>query len=258
MTIIMKHNYKFTDKGSGPVIILLHGLMGAMSNFEHTIKNLPKNGYRVILPMLPLYDMPILKTNVKEFANFINDFTIDMGIEKFSILGNSLGGHIGLILALQYPEKIEKLILSGSSGLYENTLGGGFPKRGDYNYIKKKTEEVFYNPQKATKKLIDEVFEIVNSRDKVLRVLMMAKSAIRHNMKEELKKIIQKTCIIWGQNDKITPPEVGLEFHSEIPRSDLFWIDKCGHAPMIEQPDKFNEILVTWLIKNQDEQYNEN
>ncbi|MAZ58386.1 MAG: alpha/beta hydrolase, partial [Flavobacteriales bacterium] len=108
MTIIMKHNYKFTDKGSGPVIILLHGLMGAMSNFEHTIKNLPKNGYRVILPMLPLYDMPILKTNVKEFANFINDFTIDMGIEKFSILGNSLGGHIGLILALQYPEKIEK------------------------------------------------------------------------------------------------------------------------------------------------------
>ena len=246
----MKNKYNYIDNGSGDVVILLHGLMGAVSNFENTINELPKFGYRVILPMLPLYDMPILKTNVNELAKFIYNFSKYLKIDQFSLLGNSLGGHIGLILALQYPDKIKNLILSGSSGLYENTLGGKFPKRGDYNYIQKKTEEVFYNPEKATKQLVDEVFEIVNSREKVLRVLMMAKSAIRHNMKNDLPKINQKTCIIWGENDKVTPPKVGKEFHEKIPNSDIFWIPKCGHAPMIEQPEKFNQILTDWLEQN--------
>jgi len=237
----------YIDKGSGEVIILLHGLMGAVSNFATTIEQLPKYGYRVILPMLPLYKLPILKTNVGELAKFVNQFTEELGLERFSLLGNSLGGHIGLILSIKHPEKVNKLILSGSSGLYENTLGGGFPKRGDYEYIKNKTEEVFFNPKKATKKLVDEVFEIVNNREKVLRVLMMAKSAMRNNMKNELHKITQKTCIIWGENDQITPPEVGVEFNEHIPNSELFWIAKCGHAPMIEQPTKFNQILTSWL-----------
>ena len=249
----MKKNYNYIEKGSGPTIILLHGLMGAVSNFETTLNSLPNQGFRVILPMLPLYSMPILKTNVKELSNFINKFSEDLNIKKYSVLGNSLGGHIGLILALQYPDKIDKLILSGSSGLYENTLGGKFPKRGNYEYIKQKTEEVFFDPSKANKKLVDEVFEIVNSREKVIRVLMMAKSAIRHNMKEDLPNITQKTCIIWGKNDKVTPPEVGEEFHQEIPNSDLFWINQCGHAPMIEQPTIFNQILVNWLKKQNHE-----
>tara|TARA_B100000674_G_scaffold423979_1_gene376877 strand:+ start:287 stop:1024 length:738 start_codon:yes stop_codon:yes gene_type:complete len=245
----MSKKYDYIEEGRGEVIILLHGLMGAVSNFESTLKELPKHGYRVILPMLPLYSMPILKTNVKQLAKFIKKFTEDLNLTEYSLLGNSLGGHIGLLLALSEKNKIKNLILSGSSGLYENTLGGAFPKRGDYDYIKNKTEEVFFNPKAATKQLVDEVFEIVNNREKVLRVLMMAKSAIRHNMKDELPNITQKTCIIWGENDKVTPPEVGREFHQEIPNSDLFWIDKCGHAPMIEQPKKFNRILIDWLKK---------
>ena len=241
----MQENY--IDRGSGEVIILLHGLMGAVSNFESTLKILPNYGYRVILPMLPLYELPMLKTNVNELAKFVNKFTDKLKIDNYTVLGNSLGGHIGLLLALKHPDKIKKLVLSGSSGLYENTLGGQFPKRGDYNYIKSKTEEVFFNPKKATKNLVDEIFEIVNSREKVLRVLMMAKSAIRHNMKDELHKIQQKTCVIWGENDVITPPRVGKEFHENIPNSELFWVKKCGHAPMIEQPEKFNQILIDWL-----------
>ncbi len=245
----MNKKYNYIEKGEGEAVILLHGLMGAVSNFESTLEKLPKFGYRVILPMLPLYSLPVLKTNVNKLADFINNFIDDLQIKKCTLLGNSLGGHIGLILALRKPNIVKRLILSGSSGLYENTLGGKFPRRGSYDYIKEKTEEVFYNPQKATKNLVDEVFEIVNNKEKLIRVLMMAKSAIRHNMKEDLPKIKQKTCIIWGKNDIVTPPKVGMEFHEEIPNSELFWIDKCGHAPMIEKPDEFNKILVEWLNK---------
>ena len=121
------NKYNYIEKGTGEPVLLLHGLMGAVSNFESTLNELPKHGYRVLLPMLPLYELPLLKTNVNELTKFINNFIKDLGITKCSILGNSLGGHIGLLLVLNYPEKINKLILSGSSGLYENTLGGKFP-----------------------------------------------------------------------------------------------------------------------------------
>ena len=139
------------------------------------------------------------------------------------------------------------LILTGSSGLYENTLGGSFPKRGDYEFIRKKTQEVFYDPICADKKLVDEVFETVNDRKKLIKILAMAKSAIRHNMRPQLEKIITPTCIIWGENDKITPPEVGQEFKNLIPNSELFWIKKCGHAAMMEHPNKFNKIVINWI-----------
>jgi len=77
-----------------------------------------------------------------------------------------------------------------------------------------------------------------------------AKSAIRHNMAADLPKMETPTCIIWGKNDKVTPPNVAEEFDQLLPNSELFWIDKCGHAAMMEKPEEFNEILLTWLQKH--------
>jgi len=245
--IISKNNFQYIDEGKGPVIILLHGLMGSLSNFKSCIEELPKKGFRIIMPLLPIYELPLLKTSAVELSNFLNKFTSHLNLQNFFLLGNSLGGHVGLIYTIKFQKKIKGLILTGSSGLYENALGGSFPKRGDYNFIKTKTEEVFYNPKCAEKALVDEVFETVNNRKKLIKILAMAKSAIRHNMKKELPKITIPTCIIWGENDKITPPKVATEFHDLISSSDLFWIKKCGHAAMMERPKKFNEILIKWI-----------
>ena len=238
---------KYIDKGNGTVIILLHGLMGSLSNFKSCIEELPKKGLRIIMPMLPIYELPILKTNAAELSKFLEEFVKELNLETFYLLGNSLGGHVGLIYTLKFQKKISGLILTGSSGLYENALGGSFPKRGDYNYIKTKTEEVFFNPKSASKTLVDEVFKTVNDRKKLIKILAMAKSAIRHNMKKDLHQIKIPTCIIWGKNDKVTPPEVARDFHKLITNSNLFWIEKCGHAPMMEHPNKFNEILIKWI-----------
>ena len=247
-SLIKEGGFAYIEKGEGRPIIILHGLMGGLSNFQGVFEYFPLKDYKVIIPELPVDSTPILKTNVATFSKFVFDFIEFKKLKDVVLLGNSLGGHVGLLFTRDYPEIVSGLIITGSSGLYEKSMiGDGYPKRGNYEYIKTKTEEVFFDPKKATKKLVDEVFEIVNSREKVLRVLMMAKSAIRHNMKEDLPKIKQNTCIIWGKNDKITPPDVGQEFHDSIEKSELFWIDQCGHAPMIEQPIKFNEILVTWL-----------
>ena len=133
--------------------------------------------------------------------------------------------------------------------LFRSGMGDSYPKRGDYEYIRKKTEITFYDPKVATKELVDEVYEIVNSRIKAIKIIALAKSAIRNNLGQELNQIQLPTLLIWGNNDIVTPPFVGREFHKLIPNSELHFIDKCGHAPMMELPDEFNEVLHKFLSK---------
>ena len=239
-------NYSYIEAGEGTPIIVLHGLMGGLSNFDAVIDNFSEKGYKVLVPELPLYHMSLLKTNVKYFAKYLNDFIEFKGV---IILGNSLGGHIGLYHTKMFPETVKALIITGSSGLYENAMGGGYTKRSDYEVIKKKAQDVFYDPAVATKAIVDEVYETVNDRNKLIKTLAIAKSAIRHNMSKDLPNIKTPTCIIWGKNDGVTPPEVADEFNELLPDSDLFWIDKCGHAAMMEHPVEFNKILDAWLQK---------
>lgn len=243
--------YSYFEAGEGTPIIVLHGLMGGLSNFDGVATFFPENGYKIVIPELPLYSQNILKTNVKAFSKFVKDFITFKGYDKVILLGNSLGGHIALYHTKMYPEKMAGLIITGSSGLYESAMGDSYPKRGDYEYIKKKAEDVFYDPKVATKEIIDDVYNTVNDRIKLIKTLTIAKSAIRHNMAKDLPKMFTPTCIIWGKNDKVTPPVVAEEFHRLLPVSELFWIDKCGHAAMMEHPDEFNRIAMTWLKKSQ-------
>lgn len=251
MTNDLKKEGKFNylEIGEGKPIIVLHGLMGGLSNFSGVSNHFSEKGYKIIIPELPIYAMPLLKTTVKNFALYVRDFIKHKGYEKVILLGNSLGGHIALLSAKLFPEKIEALVITGSSGLYESAMGDSYPKRGDYEYIKQKAQNVFYNPEVATKEIVDEVFEVVNDRNKVIRTLAIAKSAIRHNMGKDLPKMNMPVCIIWGKNDNVTPPNVAEEFHTLLPDSDLYWIDKCGHAAMMEHPDEFNVLLDKWLTE---------
>jgi len=240
--------FRFIEEGEGEILLLLHGLFGAMSNFEHLIGHFSKN-FRVVVPILPLFDLDIFHTSVGGLEKYVQKFIETRGYHDIHLLGNSLGGHVALVHVLKHPEQIKTLSLTGSSGLFENGMGDSYPKRGDYEYIKKKTQLTFYDPAVATKELVDEVFEITNNRLKVIKIIALAKSAIRNNLGEELNQIKQPTLLIWGNNDTITPPFVGKEFNKLIPNSELHFIDNCGHAPMMEVPSEFNVILDGFLKK---------
>lgn len=239
--------FKFTSEGEGKPIVLLQGLMGGLSNFTSLMTFFSERGYKVYFPELPIYDLPVLNTNLTALAKFVARFIKEEVQEPCTVIGNSMGGHIGLILALSKPELVKHLVLTGSSGLYERSFGDSFPRKNDREYIKKKAQEVFYDPSVATEDLVDEVFSIVNDRGKGIKTVMLARSAIKHNMEKELHKIKPLTCIIWGKQDNVTPPEVAVEMDRLIPHSDLFWIDQCGHAAMMEKPEEFNQILYQWL-----------
>lgn len=248
LTIKEEKGFKYIEEGEGEVLVLLHGLMGALSNWEEVIKEFSTR-YKVIIPMLPLYEMPIITTGVKSLSSFLAKFVKFKNLNDFTLIGNSLGGHVALLYVLNHPEKVKTMVLAGSSGLYENSFGGSFPKRENYEYIKEKVAYTFYDPEVATKELVDEVYGIVNNREKVIRILAMAKSAIRHNMAKDLPKIKVRSCIIWGKDDKVTPPRVAEQFHELLPNSELHWVDKCGHAPMMERPIEFNVLLQAFLEK---------
>ncbi len=242
--------FKYLEsREDGPVIMLLHGLFGALSNFTGIIDSFGSN-YRVIVPLLPIYDLPIHQVSLDGLVRHVRDFVNEKNLSKINILGNSLGGHVALLYALEDQEKLATLCITGSSGLFESAMGSSFPKRGDYEYIKKKTEETFFDPRVATKELVDEVFEVTRDRLKAIRIIATAKSAIRHNLSDKLHKIKIPTLIIWGKNDGITPPFVGEKFHELIENSQLFFLDECGHAPMMEKPEEFNQILIKFLKEN--------
>lgn len=239
--------FKYIESGGdGDPLVLLHGLLGGLSNFSGIINYFSKD-YNVVVPILPIFDLPIRKISLTSLVEHIRDFVEYKGYESIHVLGNSLGGHIALLYVLAHPGGISSLILTGSSGLFENSLGSSFPKRGNYEFIKKKTEDTFFDPEIATKELVDEVYEVVNDRNKAIRVIATAKSAIRHNIGDKLHQIKAPTLLVWGDHDAITPTFVGEKFNELIEGSQLVFVDRCGHAPMMERPMTFNKILEKFL-----------
>lgn len=244
MTI--ENDYKYIEKGEGEILFLLHGLFGALSNFNQVIDHFSKS-HKVVFLFLPLYDLALTSSTVSGMVAYLEKFIEFKAYKNLNILGNSLGGHIAQVYALNNLSNIHSLILTGSSGLFENSLGDSYPKKEDKEYIRAKTALTFYDPKNATDELVDEVFETVNNRSKAIKIVSMAKSAVRHNLRKELYKLNVPIKLIWGQNDTITPPFVAEEFLSLLPNANLTFIDKCGHAAMMERPDEFNAILDSFL-----------
>ncbi len=246
--VIEEENFKFVDEGKGnkDTMILLHGLFGALSNFSDLL-NYFSTKYRVLIPLLPIYSSSKEKTNLEGLLEYLLAFIQHKKLHHVITVGNSLGGHLALKYALADQENNRAMILTGSSGLYEEGMGDGYPKKGDYQYVKEKTEYTFYDPKTATKALVDEVFDIINDRGKALSTIYMARSAMKDNLREKVPSIKIPSLLIWGKQDTITPPFVATEFENLLPNVQLKWIDRCGHAPMMEHPATFNTILSEFL-----------
>lgn len=243
--------YPRIDLGSGLTILLLHGMFGKPENWDHTLEHLSEN-YRVITLELPIFDSSWKDPTVEGLSRYTADFLEWAAIEGAVMVGNSLGGHIALYLGCFYPELTRGLVLTGSSGLFERGYEQGIPTSPNRDWIYDRVAEIFYDKSSIRPGIVDEVDEFLKSRRNKFRLVKVAKSAKRTHMGEHLDKIDVPTLLVWGREDTITPLDVAHEFRDNISDRELVIFEKCGHAPMLEYPEKFSEVLEDFLQRRLD------
>ncbi len=244
------HGFDYIDEGPAsdrPPVLLLHGMLGDLSNWTTTIRALDTGGYRVLAPVLPVYELPLRQTSVDGLVAYARAFVEALGLGPAVVVGNSLGGQVALFYALRHPDAVTALVLSGASGIYEQRMGSSTLRRKDRDFIRERAAVTFYDPAHATDELVDEMYALVNDRARALRLIKMARSSQDATVTERLASIDAPTLLVWGRDDEITPPDVAEEFRRRLPDARLYFLDECGHAPMMEQPEAFNGLMLSFL-----------
>lgn len=258
-----KNGYEFLIISKGQpkqTLVCLHGMFGGLSNYDALIEQL--EDCRVIVPSIPIHDMG-KKLSIENLTHWLHGFMDEFKINSPILLGNSLGGHLALDYVIKHPKNVRALVLTGSSGIQERNFGSSYPRRNDREFVRKQAAQTFYKDL-VDDTLLDEIMEVITETAKLKNILMVARDTHEHDVESHLAEIDQEVLLVWGKNDEITPPEAAHKFHEKLPNARLKWIDKCGHAPMMEHPKTFalflNEFLVELQNKHEDKStdYEEN
>ncbi|TXK49238.1 alpha/beta hydrolase [Pontibacter qinzhouensis] len=227
-------------------LILLHGLFGSLSNWQKVESEFSAHR-KVLVPELPVYDRSLRSSKLDKLVTFLEQYIERQDLDKVVLVGNSLGGHLAQLYTLRHPGKVKKLVLVGSSGLYENSFGGTFPRVKDFSYIRERVAYTFFKKEHATDVLVQKVFQTLQIPAKASSIITLARAAQTENMAEYLSHIKIPVLLLWGVQDEITPIEVAHHFHRLLPNATLRLINECGHVPMVEQPEQFNQYLRVFL-----------
>jgi 2-hydroxy-6-oxonona-2,4-dienedioate hydrolase len=231
-------DFRTIEQGTaGPEVLLLHGLLGAVSNWDSLLPLLAHHS-RAIALEFPILTGHRSEVRVKSLAAFTEYFIRSRNLQPVTLCGNSLGGHVALRLCLASPQIVDCLILSGASGLYEHTVDA-LPVRPDERFIREHMARVFKNERFITDAAVKEIHEILCNKANILNLIHAARSAKKDNLLKVLKDIKVPTLLLWGEDDEVTTMNVAETFHKNIPNSKLVTHRNCGHAPMIEYPEWF-------------------
>jgi pimeloyl-ACP methyl ester carboxylesterase len=223
-------------------VLCLHGLFGTREHWETTVEALAPR-YRAMALTLPIFETPPDDLSVMGLRHHVEAFMDAERVPPAIVVGNSLGGHVALDLALHAPTRVRGLVLSGSSGLFERSFTRGVPHRPSAAFVRERMTEVFHDPAMVTPEWVEEIRDRVSRRPAVLRVLQVSRSARRYNLEDRLGLIRCPTLLVWGTEDRITPREVAIRFLDGIPSATLRLLPDCGHAPMLEHPEAFARAL---------------
>lgn len=238
--------FRWLERGEGRPVVLLHGLLGHMHYWDTTLDMLG-GGCRAIAPTLPVFDDDLPEISIAELTRWVVRLLDALNLERAVLGGNSLGGHVALAMALSHPGRVTGLVLTGSSGLFERSSMPVVPVRPSRDVVGQKLEEVFYDRRLVTPEWVESVWRTLTTRDTALRVLRFVRAARRDTVAADLGRIHVPTLLVWGAEDRITPPAIAGRFASLIPGAQLVFLRRCGHAPMLEQPVAFGAVVRAWL-----------
>jgi pimeloyl-ACP methyl ester carboxylesterase len=243
-----KNEYTALEHGCGIPLVMLHGMMGRPQNWAPLFEHLPAD-CRAIALRFPFFDDGVALRTVEAVEGYLLGFLDAWGLQEAVLCGNSLGGHVGLDLAARLPARVRGLVLTGSGGLFERSFGhvSSHPPR---QWVYDRIREIFHEESHVTDELVDEVVRLIAIRRNTRDLVAIARSAKRDNVSDRLGRIACPALLVWGRQDRITPPDVAEEMTRLIPRSELVWLEECGHAPMIERPREFGQAVGRWWERN--------
>jgi pimeloyl-ACP methyl ester carboxylesterase len=266
-------NTRFLAEGEGSPVILVHGLGGSASGWLPSFAALAAH-HRV-------YAMDLVghgrtgqadngSLNAAYMARFIKDFIVKFKIERAHIVGHSMGGAVSLQLAIDYPERVNKLILVDSGGLGKEIsilfrflslpLVGEWLAAMDYRPdIKKYADAVRKSTQNdtyITDELIENLYRVERNPQKAKPLLKALRSGVNWTgqkksaygpILQKLSSIHNPTLVIWGRQDTTVPLSQGELAALSMPNARLVIIDQCSHVPMFDQPEVFNLLVLDFL-----------
>ena len=246
-----RDGYRFVDTGGGSppdrCVLLLHGMIGGPGNWDGAIPAVLETGYRAVVPRIPMFGLPRSRATVAGLTEWMVGFMDALDVRRPVVVGNSLGGHVAALLAIRHAERVSALGLVGSSGVQELDMGVAVMRRKDRDFIRQRAAITFHDPVHVTEQLLDSIMDTVNDRSRALRLIQLARSARRETVTDQLPGISVPTLVVWGRQDQVTPPSVAEILSRLVPRTTLHWVDDCGHAPMMEHPERFGTLLGSFL-----------
>jgi pimeloyl-ACP methyl ester carboxylesterase len=256
-----KLNYVELGDPTKPVLLFVHGILGTWRNWVFNL--LPfADRYRVIaidLPGFGLSEMPSDTLTLRGYATAIKQFCDQLGIEKVTLVGNSMGGHVGTLVSLQTPELLQKLILVDPSGFSTSTrrlqkIVPIAPVLEIFNFLGYRIRKFIASNRRIAAVAVKIVlWRPLNVSSELVLILLSGlgkpgfvpalKTIVATRINRQEGTVENDTVIIWGRNDSLIPVGDAYRYARMIPQAKLELLDDVGHIPMFEKPELFNSLL---------------
>lgn len=232
--------------GAGEPLVILNGLLGLNEHWFGCLGPIASRA-ECLLMQPPLLEMRGKGTTVEGVLRLVTSVLETVIDRPAVVVGNSLGGHIALRMAHERSEMVRGIVLLGSSGLFERTFERGVQHAPSHDWLTRKISELFADPSRMHPDMIDMAYQELSRRSAARALVRLGRSAKNDHLGDILPQIETPTLLVWGRQDIVTPPEVAEEFEQRMPNARLRWIDACGHAPQIEQPEAVGRHIAEFL-----------
>ena len=253
--VVFGQKIRYLEAGSGPTVILLHGLGGSGQNWMFTVNGLSPQ-FRVVVPDQIGFgnsDKPLINYRVRTYVDFLNEFYKQLKIERASLVGNSMGGWIAAAFTIAFPEKVDRLVLADATG-YAPPANFDFKSLYALNPstregMKQLVARVFFNKSFSTDTVIDQFLAQRMSAGDGYTINSLIESVGRREdfLDGQLGQIKTPTLIIWGREDGLVLLSEGERLKQDIANSKLIVFDRCSHFPQVEKAGEFNAAVLEFL-----------
>jgi pimeloyl-ACP methyl ester carboxylesterase len=258
-TTVFGQKIHYVEAGSGPNVILLHGLGGSSQGWQFNIGPLAEK-FHVYVPDQIGFgksDKPLVNYRIRTYVDFLDQFCKQLKIERATLVGNSMGGWIAAAFTAAFPDRVDKLVLVDAAGYappkdFDTRIFFALnPTTRDA--MKVLVSKVFYNKAFQTDDMIDAAIAARLAAGDGFTIKSITESIIRGEdfLDDTVKTIKRPTLIVWGREDGLTPVSDAERFHKDIAGSKLVVFDQCAHVPNLEKPGEFNAAVIKFLTDSQ-------